>query len=156
MSPLTEIILHNTVFMHPFFDSKCFWEETAWLTAFRRKHYERGSLWEGVNIFQRQLSGYGTRVDAGDRWGSIHGRYNNWTCSTLETSAENQDLLLRSDVRWLSKGKEIVCFCDLREEITTFLHIGKQKKSEAQLKHIMTTSWMTSASVWHAQTPWMT
>uniref|UniRef100_A0A3Q4GBG0 HAT C-terminal dimerisation domain-containing protein n=1 Tax=Neolamprologus brichardi TaxID=32507 RepID=A0A3Q4GBG0_NEOBR len=38
-----------------------------------------------------------------------------------EMSAEHHDLLLHNDVRWLSKGRALERFCDLKEEITAFL-----------------------------------
>lgn len=64
----------------------------------------------------------------------------------LEMSAEHHDLLLHNDVRWLSKGKALVRFCDLRERITTFLRNSKQKKAETYLSHILDDNCMASVS----------
>ncbi len=59
-------------------------------------------------------------------------------CKLLsEMSAEHHDLLLHNDIRWLSKGKALEHFCDLREEIVTFLHSSKQKKAEGHLKSVL-------------------
>ena len=57
-------------------------------------------------------------------------------------SAEHHDLLLHNDIRWLSNGKALKRFCDLREEITTFLHSSKHKKAEAHLKDILDDNFM--------------
>lgn len=46
-----------------------------------------------------------------------------------EMSAEHHDLLLHNDVRWLSKGRALEYFCNLKEEITTFLCNSRRKKS---------------------------
>uniref|UniRef100_A0A3B5B1D1 HAT C-terminal dimerisation domain-containing protein n=1 Tax=Stegastes partitus TaxID=144197 RepID=A0A3B5B1D1_9TELE len=54
-----------------------------------------------------------------------------------EMSAEHQDLLLHNDVRWLSKGTALERFCDLREEITTFLCSSKLKRAETYLAQIL-------------------
>ena len=63
-----------------------------------------------------------------------------------EMSAEHHDLLLHNDVRWLSKGKALERFCDLREEITTFLHNSKRKKAETHLNRILDDNFMVD--VW--------
>lgn len=54
-----------------------------------------------------------------------------------EMSAEHHDLLLHNDVRWLSKGRALERFCDLKEEITAFLCNSRQKKAETYLNRIM-------------------
>ena len=54
-----------------------------------------------------------------------------------EMSAEHHDLLLHNDVRWLSKGKALERFCDLRGEITAFLGSSKHKKSETHLNRML-------------------
>ena len=54
-----------------------------------------------------------------------------------EISAEHHDLLLHNDVRWLSKGKALERFCDLRGEITAFLGSSKHKKSETHLNRML-------------------
>ena len=54
-----------------------------------------------------------------------------------EMSAEHNDLLLHNDVRWLSKGKALERFCDLRGEITAFLGSSKHKKSETHLNRML-------------------
>ena len=52
-----------------------------------------------------------------------------------EMSAEHHNLVLHNDVRWLSKGKALELFCDLRGEIKAFLRSSssKQKKAETHL-----------------------
>ncbi|KAL0152649.1 hypothetical protein M9458_052372 [Cirrhinus mrigala] len=62
-----------------------------------------------------------------------------------EMSAEHHDLLLHNDVRWLSKGKALECFCGLREEIITFLRGSKQKKAETHLSRILDDNFMADA-----------
>ena len=42
--------------------------------------------------------------------------------------AEYQDLLIHCDVRWLSKGKSLDQFCDLKDEILVFLSNCSHKK----------------------------
>ena len=54
-----------------------------------------------------------------------------------EISAEHHDLLLHNDVRWLSKGKALERFCDLRGEITAFLGSSKHKKAETHLNRML-------------------
>ncbi|XP_058626113.1 SCAN domain-containing protein 3-like [Onychostoma macrolepis] len=63
-----------------------------------------------------------------------------------EMSAEHHDLLLHNDVRWLSKGKALVRFCGLREEIITFLRSSKHKKAETHLSRILDDNFMADAS----------
>lgn len=59
-----------------------------------------------------------------------------------EMSAEHQDLLLHNDVRWLSKGKALERFCDLREEITAFLRSSKLKRAATYLTQILDDNFM--------------
>uniref|UniRef100_A0A669CMJ3 Uncharacterized protein n=1 Tax=Oreochromis niloticus TaxID=8128 RepID=A0A669CMJ3_ORENI len=61
-----------------------------------------------------------------------------------EMSAEHHDLLLHNDVRWLSKGRALERFCDLKEAITAFLCNSRQKKAETYLNRIMDNSFMAS------------
>ena len=54
-----------------------------------------------------------------------------------EMSAEHNEQLLHNDVRWLSKGKALERFCDLRGEITAFLGSSKHKKAETHLNRML-------------------
>ncbi|KAK0135907.1 SCAN domain-containing protein 3 [Merluccius polli] len=66
-------------------------------------------------------------------------------CASDEMSAEHHNLLLHNDVRWLSKGKALERFCDLREEITAFLlhsSSSKHKKAETHLNRILGDNFM--------------
>lgn len=60
-------------------------------------------------------------------------------------SAEHHDLLLHNDIRWLSKGKALEPFCDLREEIRTFIRTNskQKKKVETHLNRILDDNFMT-------------
>jgi hypothetical protein len=42
-------------------------------------------------------------------------------CSAME--AADTQLLLHTEVRWLSRGRVLSGLCELREELTTFLHL---------------------------------
>lgn len=55
----------------------------------------------------------------------------------LDTDAEHSDLLLHNDVRWLSKGKALNRFCELRQEILTFLKNSQQTRASALLEQMM-------------------
>ena len=46
-----------------------------------------------------------------------------------DTFADHTDLLVHNDVRWLSKGKVLDCFCELRQEIVSFLRTCKHKRA---------------------------
>ena len=59
-------------------------------------------------------------------------------------SSEHHDLLLHNDIRWLSKGRALERFCNLREEITTFLLSSKQKKAETHLNRILDANFMAN------------
>uniref|UniRef100_A0A8C1P6H5 SPIN-DOC-like zinc-finger domain-containing protein n=1 Tax=Cyprinus carpio TaxID=7962 RepID=A0A8C1P6H5_CYPCA len=62
---------------------------------------------------------------------------------TSITSAEHADLLAYCDVRWLSKGKVLDCFCDLRSEIISFLRTCKHKRVAHFLEHMLDEQFMT-------------
>uniref|UniRef100_A0A8C1P3C2 SPIN-DOC-like zinc-finger domain-containing protein n=1 Tax=Cyprinus carpio TaxID=7962 RepID=A0A8C1P3C2_CYPCA len=64
-------------------------------------------------------------------------------CLIDETSAEHADLLAYCDVRWLSKGKVLDCFCDLRSEIISFLRTCKHKRVAHFLEHMLDEQFMT-------------
>lgn len=51
----------------------------------------------------------------------------------LESQASHDDLLLHNDVRWLSKGKALERFVELRAQVVDFL---KQSKSKAAADHL--------------------
>lgn len=54
-------------------------------------------------------------------------------CKLLsDVSAEHHHLLLCNDVRWLSTGKVLERFCELTDEMTSFLRSSKKKRQ----KHI--------------------
>ena len=46
-----------------------------------------------------------------------------------DMSAEYKDLFIHNDIRWLSKGNALKCFCELREDILVFLRSSKLKKA---------------------------
>ena len=50
-----------------------------------------------------------------------------------DASAEYQDLLLHCDVRWLSKGNSLDRFCDLKDEILSFLSDRSHKNAKKYL-----------------------
>ncbi|KAL2095558.1 hypothetical protein ACEWY4_007706 [Coilia grayii] len=47
----------------------------------------------------------------------------------VDMSAENSDLLIHNDIRWLSKGNALKRFNELREEILVFLRSSGSKKA---------------------------
>uniref|UniRef100_A0A3Q1CL84 DUF4371 domain-containing protein n=1 Tax=Amphiprion ocellaris TaxID=80972 RepID=A0A3Q1CL84_AMPOC len=47
-----------------------------------------------------------------------------------EMSAEHKDLLLHSDVHWLSKGRVLERVCDLRDELASFLSTLQSQKAQ--------------------------
>jgi len=51
----------------------------------------------------------------------------------LESQASHDDLLFHNDVRWLSKGKALERFVELRAQVVDFL---KQNKSKAAADHL--------------------
>ncbi|KAL1276926.1 hypothetical protein QQF64_023599 [Cirrhinus molitorella] len=51
----------------------------------------------------------------------------------LESQASHDDLLLHNDMRWLSKGKALERFVELRAQVVDFL---KQSKSKAAADHL--------------------
>ncbi|XDV14469.1 hypothetical protein PO909_014711, partial [Leuciscus waleckii] len=63
-----------------------------------------------------------------------------------ETSAEHADLLAHCDVRWLSKGKVLDRFCDLRSEIISFLRTCKHKRAAHFLEHMLDEQFMTQVN----------
>lgn len=50
-----------------------------------------------------------------------------------DMSAQYNDLITHNDIRWLSKGNLLKCFCELREGILVFLRSSKQNKAKTFL-----------------------
>ena len=62
-----------------------------------------------------------------------------------DTFAEHTDLLVHNDVRWLSKGKVLDRFCQLRQEIVSFLRTCKHKRAKTSWSAcLMTSLWQKS------------
>lgn len=59
-----------------------------------------------------------------------------------DASAEHTDLLVHSDVRWLSKGKVLERFCELRQEILSFLRTCKHKRAAHFLERMLDEQFM--------------
>ncbi|KAK6477898.1 protein FAM200A-like [Huso huso] len=47
-----------------------------------------------------------------------------------DMSADHHDLLVHNDVRWITKGKALNRFCDLKDEIIEFLNNSSHKNAE--------------------------
>ena len=54
-----------------------------------------------------------------------------------DTFADHTDLLVHNDVRWLSKGKVLDRFCELRQEIVSFLRTCKHKRAANLLEGML-------------------
>lgn len=55
---------------------------------------------------------------------------------------EHTDLLIHNDVRWLSKGKVLDRFCELRQEIVSFLGMCKHKRAQNLLERMLDEQFM--------------
>lgn len=59
-----------------------------------------------------------------------------------DMSAEHTDLLVHNDVRWLSKGKVLDRFCELRQEIVSFLRTCKNKRATNLMERMLNDQFM--------------
>ena len=59
-----------------------------------------------------------------------------------DASTEHTDLLVHNDVRWLSKGKVLDRFCELRQEILSFLRTCKHKRAAHFLERMLDEQFM--------------
>lgn len=59
-----------------------------------------------------------------------------------DMSAEHTDLLVHNNVRWLSKGKVLDRFCELRQEIGSFLCTCTHKRAANLLEHMLDEQFM--------------
>ena len=59
-----------------------------------------------------------------------------------DASTEHTDLLVHHDVRWLSKGKVLDRFCELRQEIVSFLRTCKHKRAAHVLERMLDEQFM--------------
>ncbi len=57
--------------------------------------------------------------------------------------AEHTDLLVHNDVRWLSKGNALNGFCELQQEIVSFLPVCKHKRAANLLERMLHEQFMT-------------
>lgn len=63
-----------------------------------------------------------------------------------ETSAAHSDLLLHNNVRWLSKGRVLERFCDLHDELVTFISGLSSHKAQEHLTFLGDTKMMAYVS----------
>jgi hypothetical protein len=56
-----------------------------------------------------------------------------------ESEASHDDLLLHNDVRWLSKGKALERFVELRDQVVNFLMQSQSKAAADHLRIIQDT-----------------